>query len=186
MGRINNNLQHISSNAKDTVIDNSTTVFDSSVTDVQKMAEAFDELAIGVLPDADETFKGITRIATEQEVLDGIEPFAYVTPLTLQEKWERPAATETTTGIVRFATTAEREFANANGSLALNTLGVWNLVRNDADSKSSEARRGTVQLATDADGITGLDTEKAMTPANVKAAIGAWSTDAIVPASEIT
>ena len=168
-------MQHISSDAIDTILNPVNTVLDPSVINVQLMAEALQPHAVEILPDADENNKGVTRIATEQEVLDGTEPFAYVTPLTLQAKWIRPEASETAAGIVQFANPTNLLYTNRNSNLAIHTSGMWELMRNIPDSQSEIGRRGTVALASGADGIAGTNTTLAMTPAATVAAINQWA-----------
>ncbi|QAY01298.1 short tail fibers protein [Aeromonas phage Aswh_1] len=172
---INNTEQHISSKAVDVELDPSTTNFPPDTTDVQKMANLIQPHAIGNYEDmkATETKMGILRIATEQEVLDGLVPDAIVTPKTLQAKWVRPDASETVKGLVRFANSSERNEANASTSIGIHTSGIWDIIRNKAGGSTTKS--GTLKLSTVAVGVLGLDSTTATTPAVVKAMIDTFA-----------
>ena len=175
MTMINNTEQHISSKAVDVVLDPSTTNFPSDVKDVQHMANLIQPHAIGEYEDmkATTTKMGILRIATEQEVLDGIVPDAIVTPETLQAKWVRPDASETVKGLVRYANSSEREEANSSAVIGINTMGIWDIIRVKAIASTTKV--GTVKLSTVAIGTLGVDNTTATTPEVVKAMIDTFA-----------
>lgn len=182
--RSNNNNQHISSLAKDTELNPVGTNFPITTTDLQTMAELIQPQSIVPWEDlkATETVMGILRIATNQEVLDGIVSDAIVTPASLENKWIRPDASETVKGLVRFATSAERTEAAKSVSIGIHTDGVWDIIRNRSNATTSLS--GTVKLTTVPVGIIGVDTTSATTPQVVKAMIDTFAVTSVAGATE--
>ena len=181
--RSNNNNQHISSLAKDTELNPTGTNFPITTTDLQTMAELIQPQSLVPWEDlkATETEMGILRIATNQEVLDGIVSDAIVTPSSLENKWIRPNASETVKGLVRFATSAERTEAAKSVSIGIHTSGVWDIIRNRSNATTSLS--GTVKLTTIPVGIIGTDTTSATSPAVVKAMIDTFAVTAVTTVS---
>lgn len=182
--RSNNNNQHISSLAKDTELNPVGTNFPITTTDLQSMAELIKPQSLVPWEDlkATETEMGILRIATNQEVLDGIVSDAIVTPASLENKWIRPDASETIKGLVRFATSAERTEAAKSVSIGIHTDGVWDIIRNRSNATTSLS--GTVKLTTVPVGIIGTDTTSATSPAVVKAMIDTFAVTTVAGATE--
>ena len=182
--RSNNNNQHISSLAKDTELNPTGTNFPITTTDLQTMAELIQPQSLVPWEDlkATETEMGILRIATNQEVLDGIVSDAIVTPSSLENKWIRPDASETVKGLVRFATSAERTEAAKSVSIGIHTNGLWDIIRNRSNATTSLS--GTVKLTTIPVGIIGTDTTSATSPAVVKAMIDTFAVTTVAGATE--
>ncbi|MGL6228667.1 MAG: tail fiber domain-containing protein [Culicoidibacterales bacterium] len=183
MNKKNNNFQHISDSASSVLVDVAKTIFPETVKTVQDALELIHSSAIGNgPPDASTITKGITRIATEAEVLAGIEPFAYVTPATLQAKWLRPEATTLVYGLTRYATDDELGFDKASDRVSTNTKGLWNVVRTLA--VPSETKRGTVKLSSKVAAESGTDNTTAMTPVRVRESIAKFALTVVPGASE--
>ena len=182
MSEINNNWKHISDQASTVVLKPETTVFPPSVINLQLMAEAIHQYAVTGPIDASTITKGITRIATEAEVLAGIEPFAYVTPATLQSKWIRPQATTLVYGLTRYATNAELQFNASSLDISTSTNGLWNIIRNIA--VPTEVASGTIKIATQVAAESATDNTSAMTPLRVKQAINKFALSTVPGADE--
>lgn len=185
--RKNNNGQHISSAASSVIFDpTNAPAFDSTITDLQKLGNKIDVHATKPLVTATESVSGVLAIASLNDVIAGISNTKAVTPYTLQQKLDRPNATDSLYGLVRFATVAERTEANASVNVAANTAAVWNIVSNL--SSATESKKGTVSISTLTAAQAGVDDTTMMTPAKVKAAIDTFAITSIVTvpsASEI-
>lgn len=177
--RYNNNGQHISSAASSVEFDpTNAPAFDNSITNLQLLGNSIDIHATRPLNTSSETTAGVLRIATLAEALAGTANNRAITPYTLQQKLDRPNATDTIFGLVRFATDSERLFVNASPDISINTLGVWDIIRNK--SIASESNRGCASISTLTAAQAGVDDTTIMTPVKVKAAIDAFAVTSIV------
>lgn len=183
--RANNNSQHISSKADAVILDpTKTAAFESTIIDLQLMANAISDHATKPLPVATETVSGIGELATLDEVIAGTDKTKIVTPFTLHTKMSRPNATESVYGLVRYSTVAEREEAAAQIDLTVSTSTLWDVLR--TKSISAEGKRGTMSISTLTAAKGGVDDTTAMTPMKVKAAIDTFAVTSISGASETT
>ena len=183
--RANNNSQHISSKADAVILDpTKTAAFESTIIDLQLMANAISDHATKPLPVATETVSGIGELATLDEVIAGTDQTKIVTPFTLHTKMSRPNATESVYGLVRYSTVAEREEAAAKIDLTVSTSTLWDVLR--TKSISAEGKRGTMSISTLTAAKGGVDDTTAMTPMKVKAAIDTFAVTSISGASETT
>ena len=114
-------------------------------------------------PDATAAARGLVELATDAEVLTGTDPERAVTPRGLAGR----TATETRAGIVRLASKSEvQETAAPAGTDFSRAVSVGRLRK---DLTATAARRGLVELATNAEAETGTDTQRAVTAAGVRA-----------------
>lgn len=180
--RANNISQHISSAASSVDLVPGTTHLGSDVTNVQLMANKLNAHVVAPLPIASESTVGMGQIATLAEVLAGTNTTKLVTPFTLDEKMSRPNATDVVYGIMRFNTVAERAEASANVGIAVNTSGLWDVLRNKATS--SETKRGTMMISTLAAANAGVDDTTTMTPAKTRAAINTFAVTSMSNSTE--
>lgn len=180
--RTNNTVNHISPFAENVLIDTSNSKFGESVKNLQQMVQNIDDMAVNGVPFATPTVAGITRIATEQEVLDGTNTFAYVTPKTLQEKWIRPLATENNIGTVQLASNSNRLYDNRSDLFVTSTSGLWDILRSKAGA--SVGVRGTLAIASSVQATNGTNDTTAMTPLKVKQAIDTFAVTEVSGATE--
>lgn len=184
MSRNNNIDQHISDAASSVTIDPSTTVFPSTVTDLQKLASAIDAHALTALPTATEAVYGVVKIASQGEVNAGVVSDAIVTPATLQQRLTFPNATTTVYGLTKYGTGSELTFAGKSDSVSVSTNGMWTILRTNA--QATEAARGTMAISTAAAARAGTDNTTAMTPYKVKLAIDTFAVTNLPGANENT
>ena len=146
-----------------------TTVQLNALTVIVNAAKATAEAAVtqaqlaAATPDATTAARGLVELATDAEVLTGTDPERAVTPRGLAGR----TATETRAGIVRLASKSEvQETAAPAGTDFSRAVSVGRLRK---DLTATAARRGLVELATDTEAEAGADTERAVTPAGVRA-----------------
>lgn len=177
--RKNNNGQHISSAASSVIFDpTNAPAFGTNITNLQLLGNAIDPHATVPLTTASESVSGILKIASLNDVIVGTSNAVAVTPYTLQQKLNRPNATSSIFGLVRYATVPERTEANSSVDIAANTAMVWDVVSNL--SVASESKKGTVSISTLTAARSGVDDTTMMTPAKVKAAIDTFAITSIV------
>lgn len=163
---INNTFKHISDEAKFVSFDPTGTGFPDSTTNVQE--------ALGMTSPtspATEQAYGVIKIASLQEVLDGVDDTKAVTPAKLKERLRYPSATENQEGIIQIATNAE-----ANAGIVTNKSIVPSSLKFVVDYNfnnriANENDLGTIKLSSQAAAIAGVDHTTAMTPLRVKEAI---------------
>lgn len=180
--RKNNNINHISPYAENVLIDTDNSKFGELVQNVQQLVQNIDDMAVNGVPFATPSISGISRIATEDEVLAGTNEFAFVTPKTLQAKWIRPLATENSIGTVQLANNNNRLYANRSDLFVVSTSGLWDILRNK--SISSVGIRGTVSLSSVTQATSGVDDTTSMTPLKVKQAIDTFAVTDVPGANE--
>lgn len=124
----------------------------------------------GGAPDASETVKGIVELATTAETTTGVDTVRATTPAgvkavadTLAPLSHSHAASDITSGTVA---TARLGSGSASSSTYLRGDQTY-----AALPTSSATVSGIVELATDAEAVTGTDTARAVTPANVAAVV---------------
>lgn len=117
---------------------------------------------MGLIASASETVSGIAELATQAETDTGTDDLRIVTPLKFQTRlaaYAQPLDSDLT-NIAALTTTAYgRAFLTLANQAALMAL----------LSSASSTAQGIVELATDAETITGTDTARATTPANIAA-----------------
>lgn len=117
---------------------------------------------MGLLSAATETASGIAEIATQTETNTGTDDVRFVTPLKLQTRlaaFAQPLDSDLTSIAALSTTTYGRALLELANQAAL--MGLL--------SASSTTAQGIVELATDAETITGTDTARAVTPSNITA-----------------
>lgn len=117
---------------------------------------------ISAQPDSSETVKGIVELATQAETNTGTDDLRAITPLKFQTRlaaYAQPLDSDLTSIAALSTTTYGRAFLALADQAALMTL----------VASSSVTVQGIVELATDAESLTGTDTARATTPANVAA-----------------
>ena len=146
-----------------------TTVQLNALTVIVNAAKATAEAAVtqaqlaAATPDATTAARGLVELATDAEVLTGTDPERAVTPRGLAGR----TATEARAGIVRLASKSEvQETTEPAGADFTRAVSVGRLRK---DLTATAARRGLVELATDTEAEAGADTERAVTPAGVRA-----------------
>jgi hypothetical protein len=170
-----NTLKHISDKSEFKTFDPTGSNFDADVTNVQQALSQISRVGItGVLPDATEDVKGIIRISTEQEVLDGNDRFSAVTPATLKARLAIPTqATETYVGITRYATNAEA-IAGTVTDAAIVASSLKATIDNVFTVRTAnENANGVLKISTTPAALAGTDDTTAMSPLKVSQAIGA-------------
>lgn len=179
-----NNINHISDDAKYVIFNTAGTSWPASYNNVQLALANIGPWALKStgLPGASETVAGIARVATQAEVTAGAADNLIVTPKKLAERLKYPAASETVAGIIRIATQTEANaLTNALTSITPKSLGgVFNTIT------ANTARFGTVKLSTSPQGQAGTDNTSATTPLIVKEMIAKFtpSPPAYQPATE--
>ena len=169
-----NTLKHISDKSEYKTFDPTGTAFPATVTNVQEALGSLNKIALdGYIPASSETAAGLIRLATTQEVIDGISPDSAVTPATLKARLDIPAqATETYVGITRYATNAEAiagtvtDAAIVPSSLKATIDDVFTV------RVGTENNLGVLRISTEDAALAGTDDTTAMSPLKVALAIG--------------
>lgn len=170
-----NTLKHISDKSEYKTFDPTGTSFPPSVTNVQEALGALAPIAIdGVIPESTVAAPGIIRLATEQEVIDGVGNNTAVTPETLKARLAIPTqATETVVGITRYATNTEA-IAGTVTAAAIVPSSLKASIDNTFNTRTStEDRNGVIKISTQAAALAGTNDTTAMSPLKVALAIGA-------------
>lgn len=168
---IQNTYEHVLDQAQYISFDPKGTDWPQDVKDVQKALAGLGGWAQKDkgLPNATESVKGILRLATEQETIDGTLDNVAVSPKNLKKRLEHPEATESVLGLTRYATNTEATTGTAkNRSIVASSLKHVLDTRNATESVS-----GLSKLSTTIQATQGTDDTTAMTPKKVKAAISA-------------
>lgn len=170
-----NTLKHISDKSEYKTFDPVGTSFPPSVTNVQEALGALAPIAIdGFIPESTVAVPGIIRLATEQEVIDGIGNNTAVTPETLKARLNIPTqATETVVGITRYATDAEAIDGTVTDAAIVPSSLKASIDNTFNTRTSTEDRNGVIKISTQAAALAGTDDTTAMTPLKVSLAIGA-------------
>ena len=126
--------------------------------------DAGDTITIAVV-DASATAKGIVELATDAETITGTDTARAVTPASLAAKLADTSVAE----IIRDVIGA----ALAEGAAIDITVNDGGDSITIAATDASATAKGIVELATDAEAITGTDTVRAITPANLAAVLAA-------------
>lgn len=169
-----NTLKHISDKSEYKTFDPAGTSFSPEVTNVQDALGALAPIAIdGFIPEATVAVPGIIRLATEQEVIDGLGNNTAVTPETLKARLAIPTqATETYIGITRYATDAEA-IAGTVSTAAIVPSSLKASIDDTFNTRTStEDRNGVIKISTQPAALAGTDDTTAMTPLKVSLAIG--------------
>lgn len=169
-----NTLKHISDKSEYKSFDPAGTAFPSTVTNVQEALGSLNKIALdGFIPAASETTPGLIRLATTQEVLDGISPDSAVTPATLKARLDIPTqATETYVGITRYATDAEA-IAGTVTDAAIVPSSLKATIDNVFTVRvGTENNLGVLRISTEDAALAGTDDTTAMSPLKVALAIG--------------
>lgn len=170
---VNNTLKHISDESKYVKFDPTGTSFNSGVTDVQTALGLLSGDGVNGVPPASETMPGKIRIATQEEVDNGILGDIAVTPKTLEVRLQRPQATTEVFGVTRYATNAEAISGLADDrSIVASSLKAV-LDNTFAVRVSTETSNGVLKLSTTPAAVAGVDDTTAMTPLKTKQAIAA-------------
>lgn len=117
---------------------------------------------LGLFPAASETTASVIELATQGETNTGTDDARAVTPLKLQTRlaaYAQPLDSDLTAVAALTTTSYGRAFLELANQAAL--MGLL--------SSASATAQGIVELATDAETITGTDTARATTPANLAA-----------------
>ena len=107
------------------------------------------------IPDASTSAKGIIEIATNSEVIDGLDALRAITPAGLEAR----SSSVVTKGIVRLATSAETD--SFDSSIAVTPSGLHS-------RDATEILTGLVELATISETQDGSDTVRVVTPAGLE------------------
>lgn len=162
----NNTFKHISDEAQYVEFDPTGTGFPSTVTNVQQ--------ALGMTSPtspATEAQYGVIKIASLQEVLDGVDDTKAVTPAKLAVRLQYPNATINQKGIIQLATNDEAlTGTNTEKSVVPSAL-KYVIDYSFTNRISTETDNGVLKLSTNAAAIAGTDHTTAMTPLRVKEAI---------------
>jgi hypothetical protein len=112
---------------------------------------------------------GVIELATNAEVIGGLDAERAVTPAGLDAWAEANPATETDRGLIELATDAEViGGTDTERVVTPSGLDAW-----ASANPATEADRGLIELASDAEVIAGTDTERAVTPSSLDAWTGA-------------
>lgn len=135
-----------------------------TTTDKTSVVSAINEVKAGsgTPSDASETVKGIIELATQGETNTGTDDVRAVTPLKFQTRlvaYAQPIDSDLTAVAALTQTSYGRAFLELADQAALMAL----------LSAASATVQGKVELATDAETLTGTDTVRATTPANLAA-----------------
>lgn len=146
-----------------------TTVQLVALTGIVNAAKATAEAAVtqaqlaAATPDATTAARGLVELATDAEVIAGVDGERAVTPRGLAGL----TASETRAGIVRLASKSEvQETAAPAGTDFSRAVSIGRLRK---DLTATPARRGLVEMATNVEAQAGADTQRAVTPAGVRA-----------------
>lgn len=175
---LNNTFKHISDESRYTYFDPAGTLFPATVKTVQEALALTSPTKYATTTQA-----GTIQIATQAEVLAGIDGTKAVTPATLAERLKNPDATTTVKGIVFLASNAEAQAGAISTNKVINpaslkfTLDWW------WTKLASETAQGVIKLSTQAGAIAGVDDTTAMTPLKVKQAINSATSNLPVPVS---
>ncbi len=165
---LNNTYKHISDQSKYNVFNPSGTNYPSTVTNVQ------DALAMtSPTSYATTTAPGVILIASQAEVLAGVDTTKAVTPATLTARLAYPDATTTVKGILFLATNAEAQAGTNTAKGIVPSSLKYTLDWYWANRLASETATGVLKLSTAAAAAAGTDDTTAMTPLKVKQAIAA-------------
>lgn len=159
-----NTIKHIKDNAEYVTLE--------SVTNVKNVQQFFNEvgdwaLKTNGLPIATEAIQGIRRLATQQEVDDGLTD-NIVTPKTLAVRLQHPQATESNLGLVRYTKDTEAlTFNNLTGATPKTVKYMFENI------KATELQLGTSRLATKSQAEAGVSDDVVITPLKLKQGIAA-------------
>lgn len=147
--------------------------------------------ASNTTPDATETIKGKTRIATQAEANAGTDDFAYITALKLKTILDNftvtiPDATELQKGLTQIATQAEAnagtdDFKYITALKLKNILDNFTVIVPDA----TETQKGIAEIATQAEVDAGTDDSRIVTPLKLENRIAQIPTGTIPTGSVI-
>lgn len=167
----NNTYQHISNESVYVKFDPVGTKFPPNVVNVQQALAAIESNALSPLPYASETNAGISEIATQDEVNEGIIDNKFVSPATLKVRLAHPEATEAQYGITRYATTDETLKATSNET-SITPLHLKEYIDNAFTTrKSTEDKLGVIKISTESAALAMTDDTTAMTPKKTQKAI---------------
>ncbi|AZV00958.1 tail collar fiber protein [Escherichia phage vB_EcoM_005] len=170
-----NTLKHISDKSEFKSFDPTGSNFPPDITNVQEALATISLIGVtGNVPSATETSQGIIRLATTQEVMDGLDAYSAVTPATLKARLDIPTqATETYVGITRYATNAEA-IAGTEPQAAIVATSLKAVMDYTFENRlSTENATGVIKISTTPAALAGTDDTTAMTPLKVSQAIGA-------------
>ena len=170
-----NTLKHISDKSEFKSFDPTGSNFPPDITNVQEALATISLIGVtGNVPSATETSQGIIRLATTQEVMDGLDAYSAVTPATLKARLDIPTqATETYVGITRYATNAEA-IAGTEAQAAIVATSLKAVMDYTFENRlSTENTTGVIKISTTPAALAGTDDTTAMTPLKVSQAIGA-------------
>lgn len=160
----NNTYQHVSNESKYVKFDPVGSNFPDTVTTVQSALSKISNIGVNGIPDATMEVKGIAMIASEQEVLDGINNSKIVTPATLATRLLYPNATETKYGLTRYSTNEETlEGSDNNSSITPQKL-KYHTDDVFQNRYSSESSNGVIKISSTPAALAGVDDTTAMTP----------------------
>ena len=130
---------------------------------------------IPATPDASDTVKGLVELATTAEATTGTDTARAVTPAGLKTVADTKAALSHTHAATDIASgtvaTARLGSGTASSTTYLRGDNTWATPPGGTPSDASDTVKGIVELATDAEAVTGTDTVRAVTPANVAAVV---------------
>lgn len=165
---IPNTKKHIKDNAEYVTVSSGGNIPDSAK-NVQEVLESIGSYAYSNpgLPRATTSVEGISRIATDAEVIDGIGTNTIVTPAALNKRLEHPEATTTQLGLTQYATNAEA----LAGALNNRTIVASSLKYVLDKTSATESRAGLAKISTNIQAQAGTDDTTIMTPKKVAHAI---------------
>lgn len=166
-----NTIKHISDLSKYKDFDPTGTAFDPGVTNVQQALGLLSPDGVNGVPQATVSIAGKARLATQQEVDDGISGDTIVTPATLKSRMNRPEASETVLGVTQYATNSEAITGTANNRTIVASALKAVLDNTFTVRVSTETSNGVIKLSTTPAAVAGVDDTTAMTPLKVKQAI---------------
>lgn len=170
----NNTYQHVSNESVYVEFDPAGSNFPAGVTNVQDALASLNIQAVEGINTATETVEGIAKLATLDDVMNGVSNNTIVTPYTLGKRLEHPEATEVILGLVKLSTKALAEGGTDNATV----ITPLKLTQVFDYRNSTETRLGTIKISTNAAALAGTDDTTAMTPLKTQQAI-AVATSAI-------
>ncbi|MHA1447885.1 MAG: hypothetical protein ACTSP4_00495 [Candidatus Hodarchaeales archaeon] len=122
------------------------------------------KFTLSAYPTATNTNVGLSRIATGAEVTTATNEDAYVTPKTLSDNLDTKIPITDSTAVVKNASDVTKLVKISAASLTTGTTKTITMPDNDVDLdnikytvQATESQRGTAEIATDAEVITGTD-----------------------------
>lgn len=166
-----NTIRHVSDDSKYKNFDPTGSSFPNTITNVQDALSYISLDGVEGLKTATETVEGKARLATQQEVIDGVSINTIVTPATLKGRLEHPNATETIIGMTRYATDAEAIDGTVTDAAIVPTSLKATIDYVFENRLANELETGVLKISTTPAALAGTDDTTAMSPLKVAQAI---------------